>query len=113
MPEELLHVFSHEVRRLSGLLFGSHGKAFISDDALAMALAKDLQNAPPSLKRVLKDFSRIALGTCVQVCFDPNQNDLEAFQATNIVVRFFPYPIQACLSPGEPQVGYYGHIGCT
>ncbi len=67
MLVELIRMLSHEASRLSEALFCRHNSAFISDDALALALAEDLQDVPASLNRVLKDFSRIALGACVQV----------------------------------------------
>ena len=77
MPEELIRVLSHEACRVSGFFVDRHCTTFISDDELALALAADLQHVPLTLNRVLKDFSRITLGTCVQVYFHSNQNLME------------------------------------
>ncbi len=74
MLEELARVLSHEASRISRIFFGRDSTVFISDDALFLALTAELQRTPASLNRVLKDFSRIALGACVQVCFHQNLN---------------------------------------
>ena len=81
MPEELIRVLSHEACRVSGFFLDRHSTAFISDDELALALAADLQHVPLTLNRVLKDFSRIALGTCVQVYFYSNQDLMEGISS--------------------------------
>ena len=81
LPEELSRVLSHEASRISRILFGRHSTAFISDDDLLLALSAELQHMPTSLNRVLKDFSRTALGTCVQVCFHQNQNHQEGIRS--------------------------------
>ena len=104
MPEELSRVISHEASRISRILFGRHSTAFISDDALFQALSAKLQNTPASLSGVLKDYSRIALGTCVQVCFHQNLNHKRVVE---VAKREYlksskpnsPTSVLACLTP--------------
>jgi hypothetical protein len=101
MPKELARVLSHEASRISRILFGRHSTAFISDDALFLALSAELQHTPASLNRVLNDFSKIALGTCVQVCFHQNQNHKEGIRSRFPMFLSVTFLILCC---GCPQV---------
>jgi hypothetical protein len=61
--QEVMGLMQHEIRRVSQYLWGCN---LISDDFLAVELAKRLHQTPTTVARALHDYTNIALGNCMK-----------------------------------------------